>query len=343
MEAEILIKTENILEAREAITSLKQQNDELKARVAKLKSSLDWQVGAKEGINDNLAAIEGYLEKQSSFLENASNLCNSVVSSTEETSNALIAAISALMLSIIGISSVAANAINRWRDGFITSPDGNVTTTITNTNTDSTTTYVLPNVQDGSTVKNYTNSSVNYKEKDYSNYNVVGAYDESQVLNQKDPRWQEALYWKNSDGTNKLNSKGQPINAGCVCTAEAMTYNMKHPESSVSPLDCKKEGNTAACSNQHSIAVPDSKGASVETQRDMIYTNISNGEATMVRLTKGHTVTAVGVRDGASQGSLSNDDILVVDPADGKVKTLSEACGGNKYDIDPSWSLRTAK
>ena len=341
MGAEILIKTENILEAREAIVSLKQQNDELKARVERLKSSLDWQVGAKEGINDNLAAIEGYLEKQSSFLENATNLCNSVVSSTEETNNALIAAISALFLSIIGITSVVIKTISHWNNGFGISPDGNVTTTVTNTGTDSITTYVLPKLQDNSTVKKYIKSGVNYKGKDYSNYNVVGAYDESFVLNQKDPRWKEALYWRNSDGSIKYKDNGQPINAGCVVTSEAMIHNMKHPDSTVVPTDCGQNGH-AGCTYSYSNEMPGSANAPVETKRDMIYDSVVNGEPCMVRTTAyggGHTVVAVGVREGAVKGSLTNEDILIIDPSDGKVKTLKDMGG----DIKCGTKLWTAK
>ncbi|MCR5011627.1 MAG: hypothetical protein K6A72_04740 [Lachnospiraceae bacterium] len=337
MGAEILIKTENILEAREAIVSLKQQNDELRARVGKLKSSLEWQVGAKEGINDNLAAIEGYLEKQSSFLENASNLCNSVVSSTEETSNALIAAISALVLSIIGISSVVTSIIinaNNWVHN-ITSPDGNITTTITNTGTDSTDSSIVPIVgpNPSAGTKGYVNSSVNYKGKDYSNYNVVGAYDASQVLNQKDPQWVQQFKFLGDDGKYH--------NGGCVVSSEAMVYNMKHPDSPISPTQCGKNGGPS-CTNDYSNEMPGSAKASVDGKRDMIYDSIMNGEPCMVRTTAyggGHTVVAVGIKDGAVKGSLTNDDILIIDPADGKVKTIKDMGG----DVKSGTKLWTAK
>ncbi|MCR5011623.1 MAG: septum formation initiator family protein [Lachnospiraceae bacterium] len=351
MGEKILIRTEQILEAREEIKSLKQRNDELKARIEKLKSSLEWQVGAKEGINDNLSSICAYLEKQSNFLENATALCGSVVSSTEETNNTLIAAISALMLSILGISVVTAGKYL-----IVTDPNGNVTVSIINTGTESTDVNVIPDNEQASDTKQYVNGAVNYKGHDYSNYKVASCYDESKVLSQTDKKWKSDLYIRNKDGSlyTDPDSKKCPVNGGCCVTSEAMAYNMKHPDAAVTPLQCNNgtgeephRGNSFAyfTGEYYSNEVPGSKGVSAAEQRKMIYTNISNNEPTLVRTDWGHTVTAIGIREGADPNNLTNADILVMDPSGGKVKTLQEACYHNskQYDINTNWALYTPK
>ena len=352
MNNRVLIRTEQILEAREQISSLKQQNDELKARIERLKSSLEWQVGAKEGINDNLSSISAYLDKQSSFLENATTLCNSVVSTTDETSNSLIAAISALMLSIIGISVVTSG---NYR--IITDPNGNVTVSVINTGTESTDVSVIPSTNQASgNTKSYPNpSSVNYKGQDYSDFKVAACYDESKVMNQHDPRWagekDDKLWYTTTkeDGTVEIvkNSDGSYKNGGCSLTSEAMIHNMKHPEDNCVPTDFTSPGgkkptgssqsSPSYCNhNKNCNTIPGSGSGNAEVQRKLIAESVNNGEPVIVRLNN-HDVVAIGIREGADP--ITNNDILVIDPSDGKVKTIVEC----KREMVTNAKLYTAK
>ncbi len=358
MASEVLIETNKLLEIKQQISNLKRQNEELKARVDKLKGSLEWKVAAKEGINSNLETIASQLTKQGLFLENAENVCNYAANNTEETNTLLIGGVSAIILAILGLGTVIGNLFKYFQNNnstVIKNKDGNITSTVVNTGSGSTDAVpiVAPTPVTENT-KSYQNSSLNYKGNDYSNYKVASSFDQSQVLSQVDPRWKEDLYMRNKDGSLASVNGKCPVNAGCCVTAEAMAYNMKHPNDPKTPLECNNgtgekpnRGNSFAyfTGDYYSNKVSGSKGASASTQRNMIYQNINNNEPTLVRVGWGHTVTAVGIREGADPNNLTNADILVADPSGGKIKTLEEACkhNGKQHEIDTSWALYTPK
>lgn len=172
-------------------------------------------------------------------------------------------------------------------------------------------------INEGGLVKQYQASSANYNGHDYSNYKVVGAYDQGYILNQLDKRW-----------IDKLGHEG------CAVTSQAMIHNMAHPESPVIPTDCGVNGGPS-CKYIYAHEMSGSLGASASVKRDLIYETVNSGKPTMLWL-KGspndHAVVAIGVKDGATKGNITNNDILIIDPADAKVKTVAEAIGnGARY------------
>ena len=168
-------------------------------------------------------------------------------------------------------------------------------------------------------LKNYQTPAVSYNGHDYSGYKVVNVYDQEYIFKQSDIRWKEQLL--GSDGNN----------AGCVVSSEAMVNNMAHPESKILPTDCGDKGG-CICTYKYTHKTPDYLKANTSVKKDIIYETINSGSPGMVRL-QGHTVVAIGIRDGATKGSISNNDILIIDPADGLVKTIAEA-GYGDIDID---------
>ncbi len=328
MASEVRILTNNILEAKALASQLRQQNEELRARVNGVKAGLEWKVASREAIDDNLHSICDELDQQIQFMENAVSLCTTAVNNTDDTNNNLIASISRLILSIIGIGAVAGGALGHMLQ-VVSSGNGMLGQLLTNTGTQSTTPVAINTSTESGPTKPYQTSSVSYNGNDYSGYRTVGTYNPDAVLNQKDPRWINQM----------KDSKGR--NAGCVCTSEAIIHNLKHPDKQISPLDCLSD-NPPDCANRYSVAVKGSKTYDPQATRNIIAQTINSGEPTMVRINN-HTVVGIGIKEGADPNNITNNDILCIDPADGKVKTVAESitCLGRK-DIDASWSIRTA-
>ncbi len=328
----VLINTDKILEARNEAANLKAQTEELRGRLTALKSSLEWKVASREAIDDNLKAICDELTNQIEFMENATKLCSLVETKTNETNNSLIQAISKILLSIVGIASVIGTVIHN----IFHSGNGSNGNNILNVNDQSTNTVPITNTTvPVSNTKQYQNSPVNYGKSDFSDFKTVNSYDPSMVIGQKDPRWDSVF----RDENNK--------NVGCTCTAGTILHNMKHPDNILTPPDCKNSKKGLNW-NDYMIKDESTKGMSPQQQRSKIGEYITNGEPTMVRINGsygGHNLVCIGLRDGADPTNLSNADILCIDPADGKVKTLQQ---GIKYikgstEIDTSWALATAK
>ena len=330
MASEVLIKTDRIAEAKNVVSQLKQQTEELRGRVNSIKGALEWKVASKEAIDDNLKSICDELDKQIQFMDNASSLCTLVVNSTDETTNALIASISKILLTIVGIAAVVGQALNSFKQ-IITSGNGATGTDISGTGSQSTTPVPINTTVSGPT-KQYVSGSDTPKNKDYSNYKVVNAYDSSVVYSQTDPAWNDP----------KMN------NLGCKICSEAMLYNMKHPDNKVSPYDCRS-GNSYACSNQHSVPVSGSNTYDEQSQRNIIAQYVSEGEPIMVRFSNGmhkeigHSTVVVGIRDGADLNNVSEDDLLMINPSSGKVETIGEYTRRSGRNLDAGWCVQKAK
>ena len=330
----VQINTDQIMEARNEASRLKAQTEELRSRLDSLKSSLEWKVASREAIDDNLKSISNELTEQIQFMENATKLCALVDSHTKETNNSLIAKISGIVLSILGLGTVIGGLVGK----IFNTGNGTNGGPILDINSKST--NIVPIIAPPPTVSNtkgYQNSAVNYRGNDYSNYTTVASYDESKVLWQKDPRWNE-VFTEPGNG-----------NVGCTCTAGTILHNLKHPDNMLTPPDCKNNKRGLNW-KEYAVKIESSRNVSPQEQRSIIADYISKGEPTMVRINGagtygGHNLVAIGMRDGADPANLSNADILCIDPADGKVKTLEQ---GIKYikgstDIDTSWALATAK
>lgn len=74
--------------------------------------------------------------------------------------------------------------------------------------------------------------------------------------------------------------------------------------------------------------VSGSTSTTAAVRRELIYKNVMEGRPVQVWASSGHSVVAVGIAEGADINNLTDSDILIVDPADGKVRTL-----GSKYDL----------
>jgi uncharacterized protein YukE len=167
--------------------------------------------------------------------------------------------------------------------------------------------------------------STNYNSNDYSNYNVVAGFSEAYCMKQ--------------GNYSKFISKVDGRNKGCTAVANAIVLSIARgyavdPEKDVKWIDgvgCDWTG-TKTCS---SGTVKEEDGLKI------IVDQLMQGNAVIVRASSHHSVAAVGIRSGADLSNLAAKDILVVDPADGKIKALSEV-DDYKLTITRDWPLRIA-
>lgn len=170
------------------------------------------------------------------------------------------------------------------------------------------------------------NSTVNFVMKDvsdgdYSDYNVVQGFDISYVLKQKN-------------------------NVQCTATADVMAGSIASgkKQTVVDSRDWCADG--AKWTFTKSV-----KGTAHDTvaeQCKTIYNQILDGKPVVVRV-KGHSVLAIGLKNGVDPNNVQPSDILIVDPGDGKVKAADQVYYGHTYGKnltmydDPGWGLRIPK
>lgn len=169
------------------------------------------------------------------------------------------------------------------------------------------------------------NDKVNFKMKnvsdgDYSNYNVVKGFKTEYVLKQKN-------------------------NVQCTATADVMAGSIAKGEKQT-VVDSRDW-----CSQGAKWTFTKSIGGgkdTVEEQCRTIYNQILEGTPVVVRV-NGHSVLAVGLKQGVDSNNVQPSDILIVDPGDGKVKTAAQIYYGHTsgknltmYD-KPGWGLRIPK
>ena len=168
-----------------------------------------------------------------------------------------------------------------------------------------------------------------YPGAEYHDYSVIKGFDTAYCYNQNNYK-------------RFLNKSGK--NVGCTATAEAIVVSMAKGKP-ISPDEMgwsvNSDGSVVGSTWKHSHEIPKSAGASQAEKLMMIADQIAEGNAVVVRANNNHSVAAIGIREGATPSNLTPADILILDPADGKVKTLDKALNGG-CNMPDSWSLRVA-
>ena len=128
-------------------------------------------------------------------------------------------------------------------------------------------------------------------------------------------------------------------NGGCTATADAMLASI-YMDKPFSPND---EGWVYGVGAMwtNSTLIDGSKSFSVKRQCQETYDYLNEGKPVLIRVT-GHTVTAIGLRNGVDRANITPSDILIADPADAKVKCADEM-GWRKMEDSPSMGLRIPK
>ncbi len=128
-------------------------------------------------------------------------------------------------------------------------------------------------------------------------------------------------------------------NVGCTATADAMLASI-YRDKAFSPND---EGwiPGIGATWTNSIVLDGSKSYSVKQQCQAVYDCLNQGMPVLIRVV-GHSVTAIGVREGVARSQLTPADLLIADPADGKVKCANEM-GWRVMTGANGWGLRIPK
>lgn len=137
-------------------------------------------------------------------------------------------------------------------------------------------------------------------------------------------------------------------NVGCTAVALATAYSIKNPESAITP-DSKTIrwiAGTGVVWTTHCKVLDETCNWGQKERFEKVYDFIvDDGTPVIIRLdkinsTSGHSVTVVGIKEGAKRSNLSATDLLVIDPADGSICSLADSMKKNNgYKISQSWSL----
>lgn len=159
------------------------------------------------------------------------------------------------------------------------------------------------------TLTPYTDSKVNWsptyggKANSYSDYKVIKGFDPDFVLYQRN-------YHNGS--------------IACTASCDAMVKSIMTGEKTIPTKDYWKGD---SCTWPNTTKLKGSTEMTVSQQCETIYQYVTEGKPVVMRVT-GHSVLAVGIRDGAQAGNITPADILVADPGDGKIKTAAEIYSG---------------
>lgn len=181
------------------------------------------------------------------------------------------------------------------------------------------------------TLKQYSDNGSAYRGYDYSAYGVVKGFDSQFCYNQ--------------NNYSRFVQNGK--NVGCTATAEAIAVSAFTGQAfTPDQAGWGKSGATwSHCTKTPLLA---KNTYSAEQGYAAIYNKVKEGSPVIIRMKDsgggGHSVTAVGIRPNCASGNPAASDILVVDPGDGKVKTLAQIYNGSKkMSMDTSWSLLLPK
>ena len=171
----------------------------------------------------------------------------------------------------------------------------------------------------------YTGNAANdYKQNDYTGFLVLKNF-KTQYL------------YCQYDYDRFIGSSGK--NVGCTATADAMLASIYRDK----PFSPNDEGwiPGVGATWTNSVVVDGSKTYSVKKQCQVVYDYLNQGIPVMIRVV-GHSVTAIGVRDGVLRDDLTPADILIADPTDAKVKCANEM-GWRVMVGANGWGLRIPK
>lgn len=179
---------------------------------------------------------------------------------------------------------------------------------------DEETTVEIPavNVQPYENLVSFSKDSYSDKAKgDYSDYSILGGMSPEYCYNQTSS---EYASWFQA--------------AGCLACADACVGSIMG-KGVLNP----QEGWNWKCKYTTRIGLnteDDSCKWTPEQIRERTYQELIQGKPVVVRVQSpssesgGHSVAVVGLKNGADPNHLTDADFLVMDPADGKIKTLSE-------------------
>lgn len=150
-----------------------------------------------------------------------------------------------------------------------------------------------------------------YRVEDYSDFNVLKGFKHEYCMEQE---YYEA----------KLGLEGMCVGvADCIAGSIKRGYKIEPKRN-----DFDAEGRAYWT---YTDPVPGTQYCTVEEQCREIYRQLSAGNPVMLRVddnhsaTKyGHSVTAIGLREGVTLDNITPADILIADPGDGKIKTADQ-------------------
>ena len=208
------------------------------------------------------------------------------------------------------------------KDNIATESNNSVNTATDSTPADNT---QNENIQTNGNIKGYTGSSRDVSVGAYSDYSVVSGFDEKYVLNQYD------YDLRQSDGSN----------GGCTSTSDAMVGAFKNNQY-YNPEDDWPGPGKGGARWTHTKAIEGSNTWSTERRYTEIYNQVNGGNAVVIRVS-GHSMVAVGVKNGCDANNMSAADVLIANPGTGKISTLQEYMNRSGRKLENSWSLRVAK
>lgn len=186
------------------------------------------------------------------------------------------------------------------------------------------------NISHGTNLKQYENNSCKQQQSDYSNYNVLPNVNSNVCYNQR--------YYENMNSTQGM----------CVAVSEVILLAIYHNQH-IDPMSIWGTGGRQISNNTTTIKT---KGLSNSQVLSEVYNQLANKNTpVMVRIggDKGHSVVAIGIREGCDPNNLSYSDILVIDPSAGRddygqyngtIRTLQETCDRNSYGSNiNNWNL----
>ena len=181
------------------------------------------------------------------------------------------------------------------------------------------------------TINTYSVFNPNFKQ-----YATEGEYSGYSVLNGFDP-----AYCYCQHNYSKFVNEKTGKNVGCTAAAEAIVVSIAKGKT-ISPDEMGWGGQGVWATWKNSNAIPGSADQSQAERLKTIGEQLVQGNAVVVRANANHSVAAIGIRGGADLANLSPSDILIVDPATGKVTTLDKAVSGGCNMPTGSWPLRLA-
>jgi uncharacterized repeat protein (TIGR02543 family) len=166
-------------------------------------------------------------------------------------------------------------------------------------------------------------TTIGYKSKSYSNFLVLKNFKPDYLYCQYD--------------YSRFLSGGK--NVGCTATADAMLASI-YTDKAFSPND---EGwiPGVGATWTNSVIASGTKTYSVQQQCSAVYDYLTAGKPVLIRVI-GHSVTAIGIREGVTRDTITPADILIADPGDGKVKCANEM-GYRVMTSANGWGLRIPK
>ncbi len=182
----------------------------------------------------------------------------------------------------------------------------------------------VPGAVSGALVPYSSNASIDYKKNGYGDFLVLKNFKAKYLYCQY-------------DYDRFIGSSGK--NVGCTATADAMLASI-YMDKVFSPNDEGWISGVGATWTNSDVA-DGSKKYTVKQQCAAVYDYLQEGKPVLIRVI-GHSVTAIGIRRGVNRETIAPGDILIADPADGKVKCADEM--GYRVMTDANgWGLRIPK